>query len=910
MTADENESAPAEARAFGLAELVLLLIAPCLLLGPIVLTGSRFLPFLPVGQAPLAADHPDAAQEAFDGANLVLGDRIYPMLSDQLAMGRELEAGRFPSWEPLVSLGAPLFAGTINGPAYPPNWLAFVVPPEWAAGLLSMLSLFLAGLGMWLLLGRLGFARGSRAVGVLATQLGGWGVANLYYFQKVDAAIWLPWALWAVEGIARGRRWSGSWLTLAVACSFLSGFPQIAVFVLSLTGLYALLRLTPLGRGLSPSFEQPPAPVAVRAFPAAILFLVLGVLGSGVQLFPSFEASRLSTRTERSTEGMAAESLVPATLFGTVVHDFVGEPRDRCPSSNLPVAWWLTPEDQWFKAEAANTLEWNTYAGCVCVLLALTGLFGAPRRAAFPFAALLVCIGFAQAWLPLRWLYGLPGFNIGAVSRTLGAAWFLWPWLAAVGMQSLFASGRARSLFLLFAFVLTATGFYLWTSFDPAAWAADLEQTLVERYGESHGKTLAEIREVVTPDHAFQAGERLADSFAAMFAASLSALLAGALLFVAARGGPSSRGHASPRLVSLGIVAVAVVALSPLVGLETPASTGLSPIVAGLAGAALLAAIVLRRGTAWGGRIWLAFGLAVVIEGTFAADGHLKGFDTGSETFPPSSSIEAVREAAGDGRVLRLDTSASGIAQVERLARPNMLQVYGIADLSTYAAFTATSLVDLCRRVDPGMIFRVGVGNLTDPARLDHPILDLLRVQAILSVDALEHERLEPVLEREGFHVYRRRGALAPARVVGRARRVSSSEEAVDLLAEGRVDFARETLLLAADAPGAAQESASPGQLESFERPASNRLRLSVWGSSGGWLVVHEQFAPGWRATVNGESVPILRADHVYRAVRLPRGDSVIEMEYAPDSIRLGALSTVLALLSALALGALRPRSS
>ena len=34
-------------------------------------------------------------------------------------------------------------------------------------------------------------------------------MSNLLYFMKVDAAIWLPWSLWAVEGMARGKRSSG-----------------------------------------------------------------------------------------------------------------------------------------------------------------------------------------------------------------------------------------------------------------------------------------------------------------------------------------------------------------------------------------------------------------------------------------------------------------------------------------------------------------------------------------------------------------------------------------------------------------------------------------------------------------------------------------------------------------------------
>ena len=69
--------------------------------------------------------------------------------------------------------------------------------------------------------------------------------------------------------------------------------------------------------------------------------------------------------------------------------------------------------------------------------------------------------------------------------------------------------------------------------------------------------------------------------------------------------------------------------------------------------------------------------------------------------------------------------------------------------------------------------------------------------------------------------------------------------------------------------------------------------------SEGGWLVVHEQHYPGWTARVNGESTRILRADHVYQAVRLPAGDSTLVLRYAPASLRWGPVVTLLALVAA-----------
>ena len=89
--------------------------------------------------------------------------------------------------------------------------------------------------------------------------------------------------------------------------------------------------------------------------------------------------------------------------------------------------------------------------------------------------------------------------------------------------------------------------------------------------------------------------------------------------------------------------------------------------------------------------------------------------------------------------------------------------------------------------------------------------------------------------------------------------------------------------------------------IDSVEHPAKNRVRVRVSGSHGGWLVLHEQWARGWRARVNGDDVPVLRADHAYRAVPIPSGDVTVEFEYAPRSLEWGAALALVALLGVLA---------
>jgi hypothetical protein len=58
---------------------------------------------------------------------------------------------------------------------------------------------------------------------------------------------------------------------------------------------------------------------------------------------------------------------------------------------------------------------------------------------------------------------------------------------------------------------------------------------------------------------------------------------------------------------------------------------------------------------------------------------------------------------------------------------------------------------------------------------------------------------------------------------------------------------------------------------------------------SPGYLILADSFYPGWKATVDGQPVEILRADIMFRAVRLEPGEHQIVFRYQPAAIWWGA---------------------
>lgn len=64
-----------------------------------------------------------------------------------------------------------------------------------------------------------------------------------------------------------------------------------------------------------------------------------------------------------------------------------------------------------------------------------------------------------------------------------------------------------------------------------------------------------------------------------------------------------------------------------------------------------------------------------------------------------------------------------------------------------------------------------------------------------------------------------------------------------------------------------------------------NALIYELNSAKGGVVVLSEIYYPGWKATLDGQEISVGRADYVLRAVKVPAGKHVLEMNFNPSSI-------------------------
>ena len=149
------------------------------------------------------------------------------------------------------------------------------------------------------------------------------------------------------------------------------------------------------------------------------------------------------------------------------------------------------------------------------------------------------------------------------------------------------------------------------------------------------------------------------------------------------------------------------------------------------------------------------------------------------------------------------------------------------------------------------------------------------------------------ILER--VHALPRAFLATAARCVGDA-------EAIRLVRTRAVDFRSEVLLADCDTvePGAPLTSADVVEL----RPSdANSVELSVTTSAPRYLVITDTWFPGWHATVSGVPTKVWRANHAFRAVRVPAGRHDVKLWFRPRSFQTGVVLSLGALAGILGLG-------
>ena len=179
---------------------------------------------------------------------------------------------------------------------------------------------------------------------------------------------------------------------------------------------------------------------------------------------------------------------------------------------------------------------------------------------------------------------------------------------------------------------------------------------------------------------------------------------------------------------------------------------------------------------------------------------------------------------------------------------------------------------------------------------------------------ALPWDKFAPVLEDGELAVFLNRQALPRALFVYEARVVADHVAAFQALHASDFDPTRTVILERESLPSSAVPSLvpslsrGPSRDHSANQPPSppqlsiasyrlNELVVDVTTPAPGYLVLSEVWYPGWKATVDGQPAPVLRANFAFRAVPVPAGSHQVRLVFAPWTWRVGLAVSLATLL-------------
>lgn len=731
-----------ELKADGLA-IVLLAILDALLFWPVVFAGQ----FVPRG-----------------GGDLV--SFIYPRYA---FVAQSVHNRILPLWDPYLYGGQPYLADIQSGLLYPLNLIAFFVFRNFDYRKLELLAIAhyaLAGIFAYILARQLRLGRFGALTAGIVWEASGFLVAHLGHYNLIAVAVWIPLVLALIQPALEGR--SVGWLAAAamvLAVSTFAGHTQLTLYL----GLFVTIYV--IGYAW-----------AHRTWRRSILSL-LAVAGGGVvlclvQLWPSYELTRLSVRADLTYEDATAFSFLPQKLILLLIPHFYGKSPDN---------YWGPP----------SLTENYLYVGILPLAFAGLALFLVRDWRTRTFAVIAgvgLFLSFAD-WTPLHgWLFtAVPGFDkVRAPGRFLVFVDLGLAMLAGLGADAVRRPLPAR---LRPAYRLFLTG-----------WAA-LTIGLV-----AVAAPLVYLRLFLNQAQAKAFVDQL-DTATSSFALSLGFVVATMGLLLAFRY-RWLKGQALP-ILALALIVVDLVGNNAIINPtpDDPTSGFIHPPV------------------------------------TQFLDQNLNG--------------------------ARLDT----VTGVEDIWQPDAAALYGYRSL--------WGLYDPLTIVDYYWFWKIQV-----PGRGSR-LYDLLGARYVLGHKdvVLDKPKFQLVSEADSqINVYENTSALPRAFFVGQAQPASDHDAALAAIKTAGFDPGRTVVvedLPSGQATGVPLDKPVPATITT---DGSNSVVMNVNAPADGFVVLADPYYPGWVATVDGQSTPLLRGDWVFRTVPVTAGSHVVAFRFRPSSLIIGGI--------------------
>jgi len=888
-----------------------LFIVPLLLFWQQTLGGRTL---LPVDNLYAFEPYASMAEEAgiTEPHNALISDLILENYAWKLTIDEQLKQGQLPLWQRAIVGGAPFLAAGQSSSLYPFTLLTlFIFPISASYGWFTVLTLWMAGINMYIFVRVLGIGRAGGLISALAYQLSAFFIVSITFQMIIATAAWLPLCLAMVEKTIRQDAALGDnpaslpWVVVgagALGLAGLAGHVEALYFTLLVMGFYAAWRLA--AYLVEHRREKGVVRYVLRRCAWLLALVILGVGLGAIQILPSYELASRSFREGAVTLGQVRGWAYPARrVIAFVMPNFFGNPSHH---RYFDVFRWMWVDVTTNAAgDPINNTSWGiknyveggAYMGILPMTLALLAVvhwgvsrlnqeavvYNGPTQESSRF------IGHEAADRPYRVLFGT---------------------LSVLSVAFIFGTPLYAIIFYGLPFINQSHSPFRWV------WPLTLCVSVLAGFGvqvieESASNGVEARRAVPLP--------KIIGFVSVLGGATLiGGLIISRLMY------PSIEGTVQRVFEGL--------ALAPNAFADGHAFYSYQ-----FANAAILALVLLGAGivfllslAAWHlpGRlkpvpVWLAAAVGlVIVDLSVATWGFYPANDPDLLTRQPDSIAFLSERYAADlaqGKPWRYIVYEEAGRDT---MNSNIGWLHGLEDASGYDSLIPGQYADYMRLIQTQDDLQYNrIAPIYEPQALDSPLLDLLNVRYVVTESEIESPKFQRVYQDEAVSIYENLGALPRAFTLPAYSTVYVESGPTSLAMEDAVRLydVRQRVLLepidslftpSADLPaintddcnaeGDCAGDISPAAITVYD---ARSTWVDVQVDEPGWLIVTDSYFPGWRAFVRPfdagddaeEEVDVHLVNGNFQGVLLDEGAWTVRLTYSPDSVRLGGFISFMA---------------
>jgi len=275
-----------------------------------------------------------------------------------------------------------------------------------------------------------------------------------------------------------------------------------------------------------------------------------------------------------------------------------------------------------------------------------------------------------------------------------------------------------------------------------------------------------------------------------------------------------------------------------------------------------------------------------------------QAFDPKNLVFPDTPTTQAFSKIAGFNRVLG---NFGGEAAV----------YYHLPSVEGYDALYSKRYGEFIGFIEKEEIIKSAWSVVSFPKRGTHTAksVDLMDIKYVVHKLAdngvswtfpfwiYPKEQFHLIYKDDKYEFYENNNAFPHAFLVGEYRVIQDEKKILDTVFSKDFDLGQEIIL--EEDPQIKKSSRGIGTVKTINYNP-NKITLTVDAKSQGLLFMSDNYSNGWKAEeIDGNEVPIYRANYTFRALPITEGKHNIELSYDPLSFKQGVLLAALGLIGA-----------